>query len=136
MKKYIKASYDAYTENLADFGYRELEEGGKLLLAIKNGLPEDFSDDGIKLAFNRNSGYVFLTNDDYQVAMVDDDGKLYSFYTTPYSGYEGSAEDLFYEADESWDKEDLDYLLEIAEYNDISAEDIAKVQALFDSKME
>lgn len=129
-------AYNAYTENLADFGYRELDMAGDLLKAIKNGLPEDFNDDGIRVAFNMNSGYVFLTNNDYQVAMVDDDGKLYSFYTTPYSGFEGSAEDLFYDADESWDREDLDYLLEIAEYNNISDEDIAKVQALFDSKME
>ena len=127
-------AYNAYTENLADFGDRELNMAGDLLKALKNGLPEDFSDIGIKLALNRNSGYVFLTNDDYQVAMVGDDGTLYSFYTTPYSGYEGFAEDLFYEADESWDREDLDYLLEIAEYNNISDEDIAKVRELFDSK--
>ena len=30
-----------YTEDLSKFGYRELDEAGKLLSAIKSGLPED-----------------------------------------------------------------------------------------------
>ncbi len=86
---------NGYTENLADFGYRELDEAGKLLSAIKNGLPDDFDNQGIKVAFNMNSGYVFLTNDEYQVAMYDDESEeLYSFYNKPYEGLEGSYEDL------------------------------------------
>lgn len=130
-------AYDSYyTEDLADFGYREFDLAADLFAAYKNGgFPDDFQDYGVKLALNMASGYVFFTNSDYQVCM-DSDGKLYSFYTTPYSGFEGFAEDLFYEADESWDREDLEYLLEIAEYNDISDEDIAKVQALIDDKEE
>tara|TARA_R100001594_G_scaffold146691_1_gene198444 strand:+ start:548 stop:883 length:336 start_codon:yes stop_codon:yes gene_type:complete len=106
---------NSYTENLDDFGYRELEEASKLLGAIKNGLPSDFHDPGIKLAFNSNSGYVFLVNSDYQVAMVDDKGKLYSYYTTPYDGYEGSLEDLLEEYDDMHpeDKEYVDNLKEL-----------------------
>ena len=130
-------AYDSYyTEDLADFGYREFDLAADLFAAYKNGgFPDDFDDTGVKLALNTSSGYVFFTNSDYQVCM-DEGGKLKSFYSTPYSGFEGFAEDLFYEADESWDEEDLEYLLEIAEYNDISDEDIAKVQALIDSKEE
>ena len=112
----IKASYDPYTENLADFGYREYEELKKILEAWfdGNGLPDDFDDSGVRPAFNRNSGYVFLTNDEYQVA-IEVDGQLESFYTTPYEGYEGTFDELLEDADASWNYEDLEYLRDIAE---------------------
>ncbi len=85
---------NGYTENLADFGYREQDEAKEIFAAWKkNGLPQDFENDGVRLAFNMNSGYVFLTNNEYQVAMSDGDA-LYSFYTSPYEGIEGSFEDL------------------------------------------
>ena len=109
------ANYDAYTEDLSDFGMREIEELKDILDAwLNNGLPDDFEYSGVKPAFNRSSGYVFLVNDEYQVCM-EVDGKLESFYTTPYSGYEGFYEDLLDEADESWDEEDLEYLRDLAE---------------------
>ena len=111
----IKASYDAYTEDLSEFGMREIEELRDILTAwLDNGLPDDFWDTGVKPAFNRNSGYVFLVNEEYQVCM-EVDGRLESFYTTPYSGHEGFYEDLLDEADESWKHEDLEYLRDIAE---------------------
>ena len=105
-----------YTEDLSDFGYIELDKAGQLLVAIKNGLPSDFDDDGIKVAFNSNSGFVFLTNAEYQVAMVDDKGKLYSFYTTPYEGYEGSLEELLEEYD-NMSPDDQEYVDSIKESN-------------------
>lgn len=108
---------NTYTENLADFGYRELDEASKLLSAIKNGLPDDFYDQGIKVGFNMNSGYVFLTNDDYQVAMYDDESEeLYSFYTTPYEGLEGCYEELLQEYDDMH-PEDQEFMNEIKQYN-------------------
>tara|TARA_Y100001937_G_scaffold108390_1_gene152034 strand:+ start:286 stop:624 length:339 start_codon:yes stop_codon:yes gene_type:complete len=91
---------DAYTEDLTKFGYRELDIAGDLLKAIKKGLPSDFDREGIKVGFNKNSGNVFLTNAEYQVAMVDDEGNLYSFYSSPYEGKEGSYEDLKEEYDD------------------------------------
>ena len=100
---------NAYTEDLSEFGFRELDKASKLLGAIKNGLPSDFEDDGIKVAFNSNTGFVFLTNAEYQVAMVDDKGKLYSFYTTPYEGYEGSLEELLEEYD-NMNQDDREYV--------------------------
>tara|TARA_Y100001972_G_C7462608_1_gene236004 strand:+ start:108 stop:461 length:354 start_codon:yes stop_codon:yes gene_type:complete len=105
-----------YTENLSDFGHRELEEANKLTTAMKNGLPDDFDGLGVKLAFNSNSGFVFLTNAEYQVAMVDDKGKLYSFYTTPYEGYEGSLEELLEEYD-NMSPDDQEYVDSIKESN-------------------
>jgi hypothetical protein len=110
---------DFYTEDLAKFGYRELKEAGKLLTAIGKGLPDDFDDDGIKVGFNMNSGYVFLTNAEYQVAMLDEEsGKLYSFYTTPYEGYEGSYQELLDQIDDMH-HEDQEYVKEIAQYNGV-----------------
>ena len=104
---------DVYTEDFSEFGFRELDEAGKLLTAIKNGLPPLFDDEGIKVGFNKNSGLVFLTNSEYQVAMLDDKGKLYNFYTTPYEGYEGSLEELLQEYDnmQEEDKEFVDQLV-------------------------
>ena len=110
---------DVYTEDLSKFGYRELNEAGKLLLAIEKGLPDDFYDDEIKVGFNRNSGYVFLTNSDYQVAMIDDEGKLYSFYSTPYEGREGSYEELLEEYDDMH-PEDQEYMNDLKQHYEVA----------------
>jgi hypothetical protein len=108
---------NTYTENLADFGTRELKEAGKLLSAIGNGLPDDFYNQGIRVGFNMNSGYVFLINDDYQVAMYDDESEeLYSFYTTPYEGREGCYEELLQEYDDMH-PEDQEFMNDIKQYN-------------------
>ena len=104
-----------YTEDLSKFGYRELDEAGKLLSAIKLGLPEDFWEEGIRVGFNMKSGYVFLTNDEHQVAMLDDEGKLYSFYSTPYEGREGSYEELLEEYDDMH-PEDQEFLVGLEKY--------------------
>lgn len=105
---------NGYTENLADFGYREQDEAKEIFSAWKkNGLPQDFENDGVRLAFNMNSGYVFLTNNEYQVAMSDGD-ELYSFYTSPYEAREGSFEDLLEEY-EDMHEEDKQWFKDIAE---------------------
>ena len=60
--------------NLEAFGFRELDIASKLLAKVsESGYPRDFSDAGISLAFNTHSGYVFLTNDDYQVLLLEND---------------------------------------------------------------
>ena len=78
----------------------------------EQGLPEDFSDSGVKLAFNHNSGYVFLVNEDYQCAMMNG-GKIESFYTSPYNGIEGFFEELVPEFNDMH-PEDQEWLLDIA----------------------
>ena len=104
---------ESTSTDLAKFGSREISKAADLLNAwVKNGLPEDFYDDGVTLMMNHNSGEVFLTNSDYQVAMVDG-GELYSFYTTP-SGNEGSFEDLLSYDFDNMDDDDKEYLLDIA----------------------
>ena len=103
---------ETYTENLSGFGLIELEEARNILDAmIDNGLPSDFENEGVKIAFNRNSGKVFLTNSEYQVAVCSETerGKyLESFYSSPYQGLEGTFDELaeeynqMHEEDKSW----------------------------------
>lgn len=77
------------TTDLSEFGNRELEEMETLLKARREqGFPDDFNDDGIQIMFNKNSGNVFFTNSDCQVAMMNGD-KLESFYSCPQCGNEG-----------------------------------------------
>ena len=115
--KKIMASQDYYTENLADFGYREYEELKRILDAWfdGNGLPDDFDGDGVRPAFNQSSGNVFLVNDEYQVCMVTSDGTLESWYSTPYNGEEGFYDDLMYLVDDRWEEEDIEFLRDLAE---------------------
>lgn len=78
-----------YTESLSDFGLRELRILKDILDAwLESGLPEQFTESGIRPAFNTHSGYVFLVNDDYDVAMLNGN-RLESFHSLPYSGKEG-----------------------------------------------
>ena len=112
-------TYKTYTEDLADFGYREQEEAKNLFQAWReSGLPVDFWNNGVKIGFNMNSGYVFLTNSDYQVAMCttneQDQLELYSFYTSPYEGKEGSFDELLEEYKEMH-PEDQEWFQEIAD---------------------
>ena len=105
------------TTDLSKFGFRELEEAADLLKAyVGGGCPEDFEEDGVTVMFNQNSGLVFLTNEEFQVAMVGDDGKLYSYYSTPYEGLEGSYEDLM-EQYSDMHKEDKEYMDELEQYH-------------------
>jgi len=83
------------TNDLADLGYVERDELQKMLFAWNHrGLPENFDDDEVGFMFNRNSGYVFLTNSNYQVAMLNDYNELEEWFNSPYHGHEGFLEDL------------------------------------------
>ena len=109
-----KNNMNYYTEKLEDFGYREQDMAKDLFEAWKlNGLPEDFENDGVRIAMNMSSGYVFLTNNEYQVCMCDDNKKLYSFYSSPYEGREGCFEDLIEEY-EDMHPEDKEWFRDIA----------------------
>lgn len=99
--------------DFADFGSREREMARELLNAWnEQGLPEDFEDDNVRIMMNFSSGCVFLTNDDYQVAMMNGN-KLESFYTLPYEGEEGFAEDFEDAKEEDYNTEDWAYIKEV-----------------------
>ena len=96
------------TTNLAKFGTRELAEVRDLLDAMINqGLPDDFYNSEVVPMFDQSSGYVFLTNSYFQVAMLNGD-KLESFYSSPYECFEGFYDDLkeqyedMHEEDKEW----------------------------------
>ena len=77
------------TTDLADFGYREIRGAIELLDTwMKHGLPEDFYEHRVRVMFNTKSGLVFLTNSDFQVALINGD-KLEEFYTCSKCGREG-----------------------------------------------
>lgn len=106
-----------YTEDLSDFGYRELKELRDLLdQYIEKGLPSRFNDSGLKPAFNMNSGNVFFTNDEFQVAMINPNtDKLESFYTLFGTGAEGFADDLkeMYDDGDITDEDDIQQLRDL-----------------------
>ena len=108
---------DPVTTNLADFGMREIKMASDLLDAWCNrGLPDDFENDEVALALNRNSGYVFLTNCEFQVAVIGDTlpEQLVSFYSSPWDGHEGTLAELVAMFDaETWNGEDIAWLEEL-----------------------
>lgn len=106
------------TTNLSDFGYRELDMLCELLKAMKEqGLPIDFYDDEVHPEMNQYSGNVFLTNSEYQVAMLNGD-KLESWYFLSYHGNEGFLDELIIDYDNgNIMPEDFEQLADICEEN-------------------
>lgn len=106
------------TTNLSDFGARELYMLEELLKAMREqGLPYDFYDDDVHPMMNRYSGDVFLTNSEYQVAMMNGD-KLESFYTLSYHGNDGFLDELLIDYENgNIMEEDLEQLADICEAN-------------------
>lgn len=80
------------TTDLKNFGFRELKMAAELLQAYCENPPE-FMSDGVHLMMNTHSGYVFLTDEDFNVAMMNGD-KLEQFLSCPECGAEGFAEEL------------------------------------------
>ena len=107
------------TTDLNEFGSREREMAEELLRAWrKQGLPEDFYDDNVEIMMNTYSGIVFLTNSDYQVAMMNGD-HLESFYTLSYNGDEGFLEDFENYKEDDLHKEDWEQLKQIRKDNNL-----------------
>ena len=101
------------TTDLSKFGRYERAELVKLINAWNTqGLPKDFYNDEVTPMMNTHSGNVFLTNSDYQVAMMNGHD-LESFYSLPYSGHEGFADKLKadYENGNIDNEEDIEYLV-------------------------
>jgi hypothetical protein len=80
------------TNDLTRFGYRELDMAGDLLKAYANS-PLDELRDGVQVWFNANSGNVFLSDEDYNTAMMNGD-KLELWYYCTECGEEGFAADF------------------------------------------
>jgi hypothetical protein len=106
---------ESTTTDFSKFGSREREMAEELLRASRlQGFPEDFdisdvTEVGVSIMLNMNSGYVFFTNADCQVAMMNGD-ELESFYSCPICGHEGFAEEMEHNTD---DPECQEYLSDI-----------------------
>lgn len=82
------------TTDLGEFGPREIKMTAGLLNAwIAQGLPEAFYREKVTVMMNKDSGSVFLTNSEYQVAMMNGDN-LEMWHICPNCGHEGFAEDF------------------------------------------
>jgi hypothetical protein len=116
-KKVASMRKVANTTDLAKFGTRELSLLKDVLDAwLNGGLPDDFETNGVHPEFNENSGVVFLTNSEYQAAVLVGD-KLESWYYLGGTGIEGTLDDLIdeYESgnvEDQYDLEDLKYIFE------------------------
>lgn len=82
------------TTDFSKFGSRERTIAEELLRSWREqGLPEDFWNEEVTIMFNTHSGCVFLTNSEYQAAMMNG-SKLESFYSCPICGHEGFKEEM------------------------------------------
>ena len=101
---------DITTTDLSKFGSRERNMAEELLKAWREqDLPDDFYDDEVTIMMNANSGNVFLTNSEFQAAMMNDD-KLETWYNCPYCGHEGFKEDMDHDPE---NQDCTDYLIQI-----------------------
>ena len=90
--------------DLTKFGYRELDMVADLLKAYANNKNEvDFSDN-VNVFMNKNSGNVFLSDEDFTVGMLED-GKVVKFYSCPQCGNEGTQKEGL---ENNWDFEKYD----------------------------
>ena len=87
-----KVSEMTTTTDLGDFGFRELKLAAELLAAYCES-PPDFLTSRIQLMMNTHSGCVFLTDEDFNVAMMNG-GSLEQWLFCPECGAEGFAEDF------------------------------------------
>lgn len=102
------------TTDLNDFQERELIELINLVKAkIEEGFPKDFDNEEVTIMLNKNSGNVFFTNANFDVALINNNsGKLESFYCCPICGDEGFFEDI---EDHSLDDECNEWLKDVTE---------------------
>ena len=82
------------TEDWSNFGWREKKMAIELLKKWMDGDVQRVLDgleaeSGVRAALNRHSGYVFLTNNDYDAFMINGAGKIDIHLNCPECGEEG-----------------------------------------------
>ena len=75
------------TQDLSQFGYRELDMAGDLLKLYKSNKDKSRLTGGVNVEFNPDSANVFLVDEYYNVAM-EYDGELVDFVSCPDCGHE------------------------------------------------
>lgn len=105
------------TDDWSQFGYREIEMAKELLSNVK----EIDSHGKVEVQFNRNSGNVFLVDEDYRVWMMLGDN-IEEWFSCPYCGHEGFKQDMMHGTDEDRHAECTRYLKEIGVIEDKDGE--------------
>ena len=80
------------TQDLSKLGYREIDQLADLLKAYADQKFEsqgDHLEGGVVWEYNPTSDNLFLVDEDYNVAMLNDNGKLENFLTCGDCGIEG-----------------------------------------------
>tara|TARA_R110001599_G_scaffold46212_4_gene135666 strand:- start:922 stop:1326 length:405 start_codon:yes stop_codon:yes gene_type:complete len=121
-----------YENSFENFGSREVALAGELLTAFSAGKLTPIADayfdqSGVKVAFNDSSGYVFITNDDYQVIMDDGDGRLDLFIVTGWSGQEDFLDNHIENIENYPEDYELDDLEDIKGYEEYLNADQKKI---------
>ncbi len=81
------------TADFSQFGIRELTFAQLLLKAYAE-RGADFLGCGLTVNFNTHSGYVFLSDEDYNVGVLDETEEyIVQFYSCPQCGYEGTQQE-------------------------------------------
>lgn len=114
------------TTDLTRFGWRELEEAGRLLTAFTGPADNNFLGSGVQLWFNTHSGNVFLCDEDYNVGMMNGD-KLEQFFSCPVCGHEGFLEEMDHLQDTD-DKECIEYMKDIGAIHDTKEEETTEAE--------
>ncbi len=81
------------TADLSRFGQRELSIAAEMLTALTTTYRRCATDEGLSLNMNINSGYVFLTDENYNCFMMNGD-QLEQYLCSPYDGHEGFYDEL------------------------------------------
>ena len=80
------------TNDLSQLGYREIDELANLLkLYVDQSFnsKDDYIEDNVKWEYNPNSDNLFLIDDDYNVIMENENGKLENWLHCGNCGAEG-----------------------------------------------
>jgi len=89
---------DIVTADFSNFGYREIDLAQRLLYAYAHrrmtDRAVDWFGDGVQIMFNTHSGFVFLSDEDYNTLMFNN-GLLDLFLYCPNCGNEGFAEEIY-----------------------------------------
>lgn len=93
------------TEDWSKFEWREKKMAIELLTKWMNGEVQRVLDglepeSGVRAAVNKHSGYVFLTNNDYEAFMLNGDSKIDIHLNCPECGVEGFPPYLYAHGDD------------------------------------
>jgi len=116
---------------LEGFGIAEIREGADMLrmylMDDMTSIANDyFVDEDVQLGFNDGSGIVFITNSEYQV-LVRAGNELDLFIVLPWTGKEGSLDDLLSDLKYNADDFEYDDLDELSNYIDYMSESDKKL---------